>query len=662
MSERLSAEQVLHSVFSDDDSDISGCDSSDDGGDGVYAYSGQQHYDPDEVLALSSGVISGQTLDSTSTAIDYEASNQSTTIEDHIFELPGILELTFELLVHNKIWYISGHESDNSVVSGHGSDDSIPSSMDTTHGSDDSSQFSMDTSVAKSPTCRGTTSRRIKKSRGRGRTKGRGRGRGRGIRRGRGRRGVQTQGRRISSHVSASTAAILHEIGITWKKEEPTSFVCQYAKKPGPTSPSVSSQSTPGDLFYRFFTDEVWELIVVETNRYANSFVANNSGSGAWIDTTENELKAFIGLLILMGIVRLPRLELYWSTNYPLINTPGISSIMPRNRFLQLWRFLHLNDNNNAIPYGQVGHDKLFKVRKLLDMLCPLFESEFEIHQSCAIDEAMIPFKGRLKFKQYMKNKPTKWGIKVFVLADSPTGYVKRLQVYTGKGLDNSSTDVGLCTRVVLDLMDGLDRGLQLYTDNFYTSPLLYHRLYTQYGINACGTVRPNRIGFPKELIIKAIDANRGTYKYLSNGPLLACSWIDKRTLYFLSTMHIGERIHNPTVKRKQADGSLADVACPPCLEDYQTYMRGVNRGDQLENYYNVGRKSRKWWRRIFFYCIEVSILNCFCMEKMLKPNEHLQRGRKKRNMLSLVGQRTYRFLLIFVMLLKETASKNITH
>ena len=125
---------------------------------------------------------------------------------------------------------------------------------------------------------------------------------------------------------------------------------------------------------------------------------------------------------------------------------------MSKNRFHQLWLFLHLSNNNNAIPYGEVGHDKLFKVRKLLDMLCPLFESEFEMHQSCAIDEAMIPFKGRLIFKQYMKDKPTKCGITVFVLADSPTGYVKRLQVYTGKGLDNSGTDVVQCVLTELVL------------------------------------------------------------------------------------------------------------------------------------------------------------------------------------------------------------------
>ena len=57
----------------------------------------------------------------------------------------------------------------------------------------------------------------------------------------------------------------------------------------------------------------------------------------------------------------------------------------------------------------------------MLDLLFPLFESVFEIHQSCIYHEAMIPFKGRLRLKTYMKDKPTKWGAKVFVLADAPT-------------------------------------------------------------------------------------------------------------------------------------------------------------------------------------------------------------------------------------------------
>ena len=84
---------------------------------------------------------------------------------------------------------------------------------------------------------------------------------------------------------------------------------------------------------------------------------------------------------------------------------------------------------------------------------------------------------------------------------------------------------------------------------------------------------------------IKATGSSRGTYQYHSNGPLLACLWVDKRSLYFVTTMHIGERVGNPTVKRRQADGSQTDVSCPPCLPDYQNHTRGVDRGDQLESY-----------------------------------------------------------------------------
>ena len=64
--------------------------------------------------------------------------------------------------------------------------------------------------------------------------------------------------------------------------------------------------------------------------------------------------------------------------------------------------------------------------------------------------------------------------------------YVYRLQVYTGRNLESDSTSVGLCSQVVLDLMSGLEnKGHELYTDNYYTSPQLYQSLYDK-GINAC--------------------------------------------------------------------------------------------------------------------------------------------------------------------------------
>ena len=57
-------------------------------------------------------------------------------------------------------------------------------------------------------------------------------------------------------------------------------------------------------------------------------------------------------------------------------------------------------------------------MRKLLDIVTCKFELKYNLSESISVDEAMIPFKGRLSFKQYMRDKPVKNVIKVFVLAD----------------------------------------------------------------------------------------------------------------------------------------------------------------------------------------------------------------------------------------------------
>ena len=56
----------------------------------------------------------------------------------------------------------------------------------------------------------------------------------------------------------------------------------------------------------------------------------------------------------------------------------------------------------------------------------------------------------------------------------------------------------------------------------------------------------------------------------------IACSWVDKRTIHFLSTLQPGNlRPGNspPTVRRRLADSSQQEVVCPPLLPDYQAYM-----------------------------------------------------------------------------------------
>lgn len=60
-------------------------------------------------------------------------------------------------------------------------------------------------------------------------------------------------------------------------------------------------------------------------------------------------------------------------------------------------------NSGDQVPAGNPDHDKLFKVRKVLDLVLPKFISEYTLHECVTTDEAMIPFKGRLSFKQYIK-------------------------------------------------------------------------------------------------------------------------------------------------------------------------------------------------------------------------------------------------------------------
>ncbi len=84
---------------------------------------------------------------------------------------------------------------------------------------------------------------------------------------------------------------------------------------------------------------------------------------------------------------------------------------MSVNRFDKLKQSLHFNDNSNVKPRGDPGHDKLFKVRPMIDSVlenCKKVPQE-EKH---SIDEQIIPTKCRSGFRQYLPKKPHKWELK----------------------------------------------------------------------------------------------------------------------------------------------------------------------------------------------------------------------------------------------------------
>lgn len=155
-----------------------------------------------------------------------------------------------------------------------------------------------------------------------------------------------------------------------------------------PTGPvGFDANSTPFDYFTRFIRcgdTDFMERLVEETNLYATQTLAQeeptrHARGNRWNPVTLDEMQAFIGLLLAMGIVRKPTYASYWETGNGtlLTETPNFRSVMSRNRFQAIMRFLHVNDNTLAIARNQPGYDPLHKIRPGIEFFNESFEQNY---------------------------------------------------------------------------------------------------------------------------------------------------------------------------------------------------------------------------------------------------------------------------------------------
>lgn len=183
-------------------------------------------------------------------------------------------------------------------------------------------------------------------------------------------------------------------------------------------------------FFNQIFSEKLFEHITFETNRYASQC---NKPS---FKITVKELKLFFVINIAMTCIKYPNVRMYWSS-VEGIRMNLIADTMPVNRFSEIKRFLHFEDNSNKPLTSLV--DTFWKLRPVINMLHTSFHAAASADEHIAIDEMMVPFKGRSHLKQYLKSKPKKWGFKVWVQANT-TGYVNCFDLYQGSSNEARST------------------------------------------------------------------------------------------------------------------------------------------------------------------------------------------------------------------------------
>ena len=78
------------------------------------------------------------------------------------------------------------------------------------------------------------------------------------------------------------------------------------------------------------------------------------------------------------------------------------------------------------------------------------------------------------------------------------------------------------------------------------------------------------------------------------------------------------------TVLRRKKDGTRVSVTCPTAIEAYNKFMGGVDHGDQLRGYYHRKFKSRKFYKYIFYFLLEVSVTNAFILYRESHPHSKI--------------------------------------
>ena len=253
---------------------------------------------------------------------------------------------------------------------------------------------------------------------------------------------------------------------VRWRKRDPVIYVA-FKGDPFPSPPL--EDKTPYQYFKQFFDDDLIDLLADQTNLYSVQSTATS------INVNHNEMEMYLGMLVMMSIIKLPQLRMYWGK---ATRIPAVAYIMPINRFEKIKQFFHCNEDSKKSAKN--GQGKLFKVRPVLDSLrekCRQLPEE----ENHSIDEQIIPTKSRTSLKQYLPNKPNKWGIKVWARCGvSDILYDFEVPVYTGKSNKaQENPELLMGGNVVCRLTQSLPKNVnhKVFFDNFFSSVALMNHL-----------------------------------------------------------------------------------------------------------------------------------------------------------------------------------------
>ena len=171
-------------------------------------------------------------------------------------------------------------------------------------------------------------------------------------------------------------------------------------------------------VFLLFLSFSMMETIIENSNIYAvygkgigSTYMSQEHGCPHWRPSNVMDFRRFLASLLYMAIIKAPSRANYWQKTILFSGLLGSMFVPTYQRYCGILAALHCVN-----PDNEDRTDPLRKIKTFYDHMCSRCK-ELYTPAKCISIERMVKFKGRF-FKQYIMNKPTKWGFKLWVLAD----------------------------------------------------------------------------------------------------------------------------------------------------------------------------------------------------------------------------------------------------
>lgn len=391
-----------------------------------------------------------------------------------------------------------------------------------------------------------------------------------------------------------------------WRKNAPPRNVRTRAHNIVTHLPGVKGDArlakTPLECWKNFFTDDILEIIVRNTNKYIQSVRGNYQRERDAKETTIEEIKAIIGLLYLAGYTRSGRQNIYdlWSTDGTGIEI--FRTVMPLSRFKFLLQCLRFDDKSSREDRKKL--DNFAPVREIFDKFVGNCKKSYSMSEYATVDEKLEAFRGRCLFRMYIPSKPSKYGIKIYALVDSRMFYTSNLEVYVGKQPDgpfkvsNSPGDVveRLCEPV-------WGSGRNITIDNWFTSYELAMRMLINHKLTIVGTLKKNKRQIPPSFInTRGRENHSSMFGFQEKCTLMSYIPKQKKNVLLLSTLHNDGKIDESTGEAKKTE----------VITFYNSTKGGVDVVDEMCATYNCARNTRRWPMVIFYSMLNVAGINSY--------------------------------------------------